>query len=98
VIATSRLAALLIGVLPLVAAHSASDTMNIKGSMATNHTSNVTSEAGPPSYFRHGHHSAWTYTHIGFMIVSWVFVLPAAIMLAIAKSRYRCLLSWSSMF
>lgn len=42
-----------------------------------------------PSYFRHGHYSGWMTTHILTMIVGWILIMPAAIMLSIARSRYH---------
>ncbi|KAI0906944.1 hypothetical protein F4823DRAFT_48493 [Ustulina deusta] len=42
----------------------------------------------PPTYFAHPEHVATVYAHIGIMIVGWVFVLPTAVMLSIARSRY----------
>ncbi|KAI1275030.1 hypothetical protein F5Y07DRAFT_400881 [Xylaria sp. FL0933] len=42
----------------------------------------------PPTYFAHPEHVTAIYAHIGIMVVGWVFVLPSAVMLSIARSRY----------
>nr|POE48787.1 putative membrane protein c3b8.06 [Quercus suber] len=83
--------ALLLSVLPLVAAHGDEpmDMMQLgqsNSSMATNTTAEP-EYIPPPSYFRHGQYSAWMTIHIILMLVAWVVVLPAAIMLSIAKSK-----------
>ncbi|KAK5173121.1 uncharacterized protein LTR77_003243 [Saxophila tyrrhenica] len=43
----------------------------------------------PPNYFRHTYHSGWMYAHIATMILAWCFILPPAIMLSVARSRYH---------
>ncbi|KAH8657264.1 hypothetical protein BGZ61DRAFT_371541 [Ilyonectria robusta] len=42
----------------------------------------------PPTYFAHLDHVGVIYTHIALMVIAWVFVLPVAVMLALARSRY----------
>ncbi|KAK4173440.1 hypothetical protein QBC36DRAFT_348759 [Triangularia setosa] len=42
----------------------------------------------PPTYFTHPDHKAAIYGHIALMVLSWLFVLPTAVMLSIARSRY----------
>ncbi|KAI1749043.1 hypothetical protein F4782DRAFT_542448 [Xylaria castorea] len=42
----------------------------------------------PPTYFAHPEHVTAIYAHIGIMVVGWVFMLPTAVMLSIARSRY----------
>lgn len=42
----------------------------------------------PPSYFDHPDHKAFVYAHIVLMTLSWVFALPVAVMLSLARSRY----------
>lgn len=72
-------AALLLGVLPLVAAHSddAHSSVNMGGAHGTA-MSNATkvAEQVAPSYFRHTEYAGWMYAHIGLMIIAWVIVLP----------------------
>ncbi|KAI0424885.1 hypothetical protein F5Y09DRAFT_347256 [Xylaria sp. FL1042] len=41
-----------------------------------------------PTYFAHPEHVTAIYAHIGIMVIGWVFVLPSAVMLSIARSRY----------
>lgn len=45
------------------------------------------SSEGPMSYFAYGKHSSTITAHIALMILGWCFVLPAAVMLSIARSR-----------
>ncbi|KAJ6439962.1 integral membrane protein [Purpureocillium lavendulum] len=42
----------------------------------------------PPTYFAHPDHSALIYAHIALMVLAWIFALPVAVMLSLAKSRY----------
>ncbi|KAI0394475.1 hypothetical protein F5Y17DRAFT_253735 [Xylariaceae sp. FL0594] len=42
----------------------------------------------PPTYFSHPEHVTAIYVHIAIMAIGWVFMLPAAVMLSIARSRY----------
>ncbi|OQN95861.1 hypothetical protein B0A48_18146 [Cryoendolithus antarcticus] len=42
----------------------------------------------PPNYFRHPGYPGWIYAHIILLILSWVVVLPPAIMFSVARSRY----------
>ncbi|KAJ5630867.1 uncharacterized protein N7484_010967 [Penicillium longicatenatum] len=39
------------------------------------------------SYFSYGQHSSTILTHIALMILSWCFILPAAVLLSIGRSR-----------
>ncbi|KAL4886890.1 hypothetical protein BJY04DRAFT_43411 [Aspergillus karnatakaensis] len=41
----------------------------------------------PASYFAYGDHSGTIIAHIALMILGWCFVLPAAVMFSIARSR-----------
>ncbi|RNJ53807.1 hypothetical protein D7B24_001330 [Verticillium nonalfalfae] len=45
-------------------------------------------EALPPSYFNLADHAAAMYAHITLMVIAWVLVLPLAVMLSLARSRY----------
>ncbi|KAK4099889.1 hypothetical protein N658DRAFT_497868 [Parathielavia hyrcaniae] len=40
------------------------------------------------TYFAHPDHKAVIYGHIALMVLGWVFALPAAVMLSLARSRY----------
>lgn len=43
---------------------------------------------GPMSYFAYGKHQGTVMAHIGLMIAAWCFLLPTAVMLSIARSRF----------
>ncbi|KGO64393.1 Uncharacterized protein PITC_022430 [Penicillium italicum] len=45
----------------------------------------------PMSYFAYGKHSSSIIAHIAFMVAAWCFILPAAVMLSIARSRLALL-------
>lgn len=47
-----------------------------------------TSDDSPMSYFAYGKHSSTILAHIALMTISWCFLLPVAVMLSIARSRY----------
>ncbi|KAI5925613.1 hypothetical protein F4810DRAFT_717939 [Camillea tinctor] len=42
----------------------------------------------PPTYFSHPEHAGVMYAHIASMVISWVFILPIAVMFSLARSRY----------
>ncbi|KAL4791200.1 hypothetical protein BDV19DRAFT_370895 [Aspergillus venezuelensis] len=48
-------------------------------------------ENSPMSYFAYGKHTGWIMAHIALMVVAWCFVLPTAVMLSIARSRFALL-------
>lgn len=48
----------------------------------------------PPTYFAHPEHTGAIMTHIALMVLGWVFVLPVAVMLSIARSRYTLMLQF----
>lgn len=41
-----------------------------------------------PTYFALKEHTAAIYGHIALMVIGWVFMLPVAVMLSLARSRY----------
>ncbi|OJJ40305.1 hypothetical protein ASPWEDRAFT_102709 [Aspergillus wentii DTO 134E9] len=45
-------------------------------------------ENSPMSYFAYGKHSGTIIAHIGLMVLAWCFVLPIAVMLSVARSRF----------
>ncbi|KAL2268112.1 hypothetical protein VTJ83DRAFT_2958 [Remersonia thermophila] len=49
----------------------------------------------PPTYFSHPDHKAVIYGHIVLMTLAWVFALPAAVMLSLARSRYTLLVQFA---
>ncbi|KAJ5630936.1 uncharacterized protein N7484_011036 [Penicillium longicatenatum] len=59
---------------------------------ATTATATATPSASgandPMSYFAYGKHSSSIIAHIALMVLGWCFVLPAAVMLSIARSRF----------
>ncbi|KAI1122031.1 hypothetical protein F5Y10DRAFT_287579 [Nemania abortiva] len=87
----------IVGALPLVFAHGDEDAMD----MGNNEDMNMGDHGGmagedpkpdpdsyPPTYFAHPEHVTAIYAHIGIMVIGWVFMLPTAVMLSIARSRY----------
>ncbi|KAM0411218.1 hypothetical protein ACHAPD_009419 [Fusarium lateritium] len=60
--------------------------------MGIDHGSNTTQppkhQNYPDTYFAHPEHSGTIYTHIALMVISWVFILPIAVMLSLARSRF----------
>ncbi|KAI5460251.1 hypothetical protein BGZ63DRAFT_386828 [Mariannaea sp. PMI_226] len=89
---------LLISLLPLVVAHGGSgrdDSMSMDMSGGGGH-SNQSHQVDtpkdeseyPPSYFSHPDHVGAIYAHIALMTLAWVFILPIAVMLSLAKSRF----------
>lgn len=83
---TAASAALILGVLPLIAAHGDEHMQ-----MEQEHAPTVQSgdQTSPPNYFRHPEYAGWMYFHIALMIIGWVIVLPPALMLSLARSRYH---------
>ncbi|TIA30926.1 hypothetical protein D6C78_09262 [Aureobasidium pullulans] len=89
-------AALLLAILPLAAAHGDehehSGTAMDMGSTHTNATSVATaamaSSTIPVNYFRHPQFAGWMYAHIASMTTAWAIILPAAVVLSIARSRF----------
>ncbi|KAK5133020.1 hypothetical protein LTR08_008225 [Meristemomyces frigidus] len=83
-IAAATTAALLLGALPLVCGHE----------NQTLHPTPFVEKLDPPdvlwpSYFRHGQYGGWMLAHILCMILAWVIVLPVALVLSSARSRYH---------
>ncbi|KAI1424243.1 hypothetical protein F5Y12DRAFT_797212 [Xylaria sp. FL1777] len=93
-----RLLALLavVGALPTVFAHGGeADAMNMHNNGTMGGHGGMGSEdpkpdpvSYPPTYFAYPEHVSAIYAHIGIMVIGWVFVLPTAVMLSIARSRY----------
>nr|POE92243.1 putative membrane protein c3b8.06 [Quercus suber] len=87
--------AFFLGVLPVVVAHG-DEPMEM---MQTAHNSSAMGSdptvepeyIAPPSYFRHGQYTAWMTLHTILMLLAWVVVLPVAIMLSIARSKFSIL-------
>jgi hypothetical protein len=79
-------AVLLLGVLPLVTAHGGGHAQTEQDNR---HVMNPEPQDVTPTYFRHPDYAAWMYAHLALMIVGWVVVLPPALMLSVARSRYH---------
>ncbi|KAG8666939.1 hypothetical protein FPOAC1_011761 [Fusarium poae] len=60
--------------------------------MGIDHGSNTTRppkhQDYPDTYFAHPEHSGVIHTHIALMAISWVFILPIAVMFSLARSRF----------
>ena len=78
--------ALLLGVLPLIAAHG-DEHMPATQEHEPNMTAGT--QETVPNYFRHSHYAGWMYAHVALMIVAWVITLPPALMLSIARSKHH---------
>ncbi|TVY84342.1 putative membrane protein [Lachnellula suecica] len=90
----SLAAAVLFGLLSVVAAHGHDEEMNMdvagpSTARPTIATTSATANAGPESYFQYGGHSGLLIAHILLMTLAWMFILPIAVMFSISRSRYR---------
>ncbi|KAK5653554.1 hypothetical protein OQA88_8813 [Cercophora sp. LCS_1] len=72
-----------LGLIPAVIAHG--DDMNMEKGEAD---MPLPESEYPPTYFALPDHRAVIYGHIGLMVLAWVFMLPTAVMLSLARSRY----------
>ncbi|KAI1808675.1 hypothetical protein F4811DRAFT_559066 [Daldinia bambusicola] len=79
------------GAIPTILAHGHDD----EGAMDMNATMDMGKvepkpdpESYPPTYFSHSEHVVEIYAHIALMVISWVVMLPTAVMFSIARSRY----------
>lgn len=85
-IVSAAATALLLGVLPLVAAHGDEHESSGMGGMggmdmgshgdAATTVSNSTAAPLDPSYFRHSEYAGWMYAHIAAMTIAWVVIAP----------------------
>lgn len=84
-------AALLLGVLPLVAGHGDSGMEMEEGAKVTpiDPDSPTAIAHRMPSYFRHPHYRGWNLAHTVLMLLAWFIVMPLAIMLSTARSRWH---------
>ncbi|CAK7272866.1 hypothetical protein SEPCBS57363_005365 [Sporothrix epigloea] len=96
--------ALVLAIAPVVLAHGDDEGMNMEMEssssldmtealpQAVNPTTNSTTDEAAivykPTYFAHPEHAGLMYAHILLMTLAWVFALPVAVMLSIARSRY----------
>ncbi|KAF2170697.1 hypothetical protein M409DRAFT_51694 [Zasmidium cellare ATCC 36951] len=85
-------AALLLGALPLVAAHGhEGGDMDMEGPKVTpiDPDSPTAIAHRLESYFRHPHYFGWHLAHTVLMVLAWFIAMPLAIMLSIGRSRYH---------
>jgi hypothetical protein len=82
------IAAALLGSLPLIAAHG-DDHMNMDAMAPIDGDYPAVDAHKMESYFRHGEYGVWNWAHAAGMILAWVFLMPLAIMLSVARSRFH---------
>lgn len=85
-------AALLLGVLRIVAGHGGGGMeMEAEESNVTHIDPDSPTAIAHrlPSYFRHHEHAGWNLAHTVLMVAAWFFVMPLAIMLSGARSRWH---------
>ncbi|KAI6779467.1 Protein of unknown function (Ytp1) [Emericellopsis cladophorae] len=70
-----------------VAAHGGHGASEMSMDMGMNGEDEAPETEYLPTYFAHGEHAALMFSHIGFMTVSWVLVLPVAVVLSLVNSR-----------
>jgi hypothetical protein len=83
--AVATLAALLLGALPLVAAHGGDEFMDASPAAEQDDKSGHNAL----SYFRYGHYTGWIMAHIVLNMLAWIIIMPVAIFLSVARSRYH---------
>ncbi|KAH7129308.1 hypothetical protein B0J13DRAFT_645138 [Dactylonectria estremocensis] len=97
-LALPRTAGVLIVVLaflPLILAHGSGHDESETSSHADEQSETNKTDVGyPPTYFTHTDHVSAIYAHIAIMTLAWVFVLPVAVMLSLARSRYTLALQF----
>ncbi|CAK4022039.1 uncharacterized membrane -like [Lecanosticta acicola] len=85
-------AALLLGVLPFVAGHG-DGGMDMDAEEPKVTSIDPDSPTGIahrlPSYFRHPHYAGWNLAHLVLMVLAWFVMMPLAIMLSGARSRWH---------
>ncbi|KAL0936701.1 uncharacterized protein CTRU02_208916 [Colletotrichum truncatum] len=91
-----------LGLVPLILAHGThedgTDAMNMdmdQSSHSSGPEEPKPDSSYPPTYFALADHAGVMYAHIGAMVLAWVFVLPVAVMLSIARSRYTLALQFT---
>ncbi|KAL2134610.1 hypothetical protein VTI74DRAFT_11352 [Chaetomium olivicolor] len=84
--------AAVLGLVPAAIAHG--DDHGMGGMKMTDADKPLPEDQYPPTYFAHPDHKAAVYGHIGLMVLAWVFALPAAVMLSLARSRYTLLVQF----
>ncbi|KAH7122853.1 hypothetical protein EDB81DRAFT_765831 [Dactylonectria macrodidyma] len=94
---TSGVLVIALAFLPLILAHGSgydeSETSG-HGNEHSEYNKIKTDAEYPPTYFAHIDHVSVIYAHIVIMALAWVFVLPVAVMLSLARSRYTLALQF----
>ncbi|KAJ5902700.1 hypothetical protein N7495_003228 [Penicillium taxi] len=89
IVMRAAFAAVLLASVASALAHGEEHNMNMDMSMSNSTPEPSTTppeDDGPMSYFAYGKHSNTILAHIAFMVIGWCFVLPAAVMLSVARS------------
>ncbi|KAK4187834.1 hypothetical protein QBC35DRAFT_218472 [Podospora australis] len=99
-LATSLLPAVaslaVLGLLPSVLAHGDEHGDSHGGGMQMTEVDKpLPEDQYPPTYFSYPEYKTAIYGHIALMVLSWVFLLPAAVMLSIARSRYTLVVQFA---
>ncbi|KAI1760919.1 hypothetical protein GGR53DRAFT_57784 [Hypoxylon sp. FL1150] len=78
------------GALPAVFAHGSDEgAMDMDADMDMGQEGpNRDADSYPSTYFSHPEHVVEIYAHIALMVISWVIMLPLAVMFSIARSRH----------
>ncbi|KAF9870409.1 hypothetical protein CkaCkLH20_12076 [Colletotrichum karsti] len=90
-----------LSLVPLAFAHGAQEDTGDDMSIAMDMSHGAASaepkpdDSYPPTYFALADHAGVMYAHIGAMVLAWVFVLPVAVMLSVARSRYTLALQFA---
>jgi hypothetical protein len=80
----------LLGALPVVLAHSSEHMeMMMHNTTTMQDNSPIAVAHRMESYFQHEKYSGWNTAHAVVMILAWFIVMPLAIMLSVARSRYH---------
>lgn len=82
---------------PLILAHGNShDEGEMDGHRGQHHESDNPKDDTeyPPTYFTHPDHVGAIHAHIAIMTLAWVFILPVAVVLSLARSRYTLVLQF----
>ncbi|KAF7713651.1 Uncharacterized protein PECH_001124 [Penicillium ucsense] len=88
----AAIAATVLAQLAIAVPHGDDEHMNMDmdmggGMAATSSPSAAPSDNGPMSYFAYSKHTGSIMAHIALMMLAWCIVLPAAVMLSVARSR-----------
>ncbi|CAJ2508820.1 Uu.00g138460.m01.CDS01 [Anthostomella pinea] len=85
--------ATILGSLPAVLGHGHDDDGGMDMDMGAEEPK-LDPDSYPPTYFTHPEYATLIYAHIALMVIGWVIMLPTAVMLSIARSRYTLALQF----